>query len=394
MTVRFEISDTGIGISPEGRSRLFQSFSQADGSTTRKFGGTGLGLAISKRLAELMGGDIGVESEPGKGSTFWFTVTFGKMPANQIVVPTPREDLRGLARACRRRQPDQPTSPPGAAGRRQSHEPDGCRPHARDAGVSGRCRRNRVSRRSTRRNVQYGIVLMDNQMPEMDGNHRRARGSEDRTGEGKPPVPIIALTADAMQGDREKCLAAGMNNSTFEVVENPAPRNALFRWSQDSRGAVDAPAEAPQAPEESAIDQTAFDQFRDPAAGDSRGRVRHTAHRAVPGRGGVAHDRAGEGGGGLQRRRRDRPGDPQRRACRARWARTGWRGSAMSWAGSTQRHIPGNTRGVRGAHESELTRVRAALLVEDSPVAAISPPPPPLRSGDWIRRWSGTPTRR
>jgi two-component system sensor histidine kinase/response regulator len=94
--IRTEVSDTGIGISPEQRSRLFESFSQADASTSRRFGGTGLGLAISAQLARLMGGEIGVESQVGRGSAFWFTTRFEKQPAAELPSSAPRRNLGGL----------------------------------------------------------------------------------------------------------------------------------------------------------------------------------------------------------------------------------------------------------------------------------------------------------
>jgi signal transduction histidine kinase/DNA-binding response OmpR family regulator len=383
--VRFAVTDTGIGMTPEERRQLFQPFSQADSSTTRKYGGTGLGLAISKRLVELMGGEIGVESESGQGSTFWFTVRLGRPTTSPLAAPA-AADLRGkrvlivddnatncqivhyqvlsrgmlngmatdarsalaalrdaqqggtpydiaildmempgmdgleLAHAIRadpalasiklvmlastspgergddeaQRQADIDaflTKPvrqsqlykslvmalAGSVGQRipatdVAERPDQGRGRVlvvEDNAVNQRVAVRMLEKRGYRvdgvangreavdalAHIPYDLVLMDCQMPEMDGYAATAeiRRREREQGAAARRMPIVAITAHALEGDAEKCLAAGMDDYIPKPVTVQRLEAVLTRWS---------PQTEPGAPDE-AVDARALAALRD-----------------------------------------------------------------------------------------------------------------------------------
>ncbi len=408
VTARFSISDTGIGISKQAQRNLFQAFVQADGSTTRKYGGTGLGLAISKQLVEMMNGEIGIESEEGRGSTFWFTARFEKQPVPVLYAPPDKAHLEGrrvlivddnetnrkilnhqaaswgmivdevesgAAAIERLRTAAREGAPynlaildlmmPGMDGfelaRHIKQDAEiapvklvlltsfGQRGHAttaREAGIAAYLTKpvrqsqlfdclavimsevsgavelsaqalNKIVTRHTIKEakaqsririlvaednpvnqkvalrqleklgyaadmvangreaidaldaIPYHIVLMDCQMPEMDGYEATA-AIRRREGSARHTI-IIAMTANAMQGDREKCLAAGMDDYVGKPVKPDELQHALQRWmiqppqttkhtSQTTNQALTVPADVAL---HEAIDVSVLEGFRE-----------------------------------------------------------------------------------------------------------------------------------
>ncbi|MDB6040001.1 MAG: sensor hybrid histidine kinase, partial [Verrucomicrobiales bacterium] len=380
--LRFEIRDTGIGISPEIQGRLFRAFSQADGTTTRKYGGTGLGLAICKQLIELMGGNVGVQSVVGEGSLFWFTANLEKserieepgletVPASlsslrvlvvddnatnrQILrhqvfawqmekgsaasgrealnvlreaaaaglpydialldMQMPEMDGLTLARAIKADPVTAPTRLVILTSLTQQQSADELRAAGIEAYLTKPVKQKRLydcmlnlvgkagkesrarSRRSAENDIMvptttskarillvednqvnqmvangqlhklgynadsaanglealecvnripYDIIFMDCQMPEMDGYEatRQIRLNEKKAAAGRSPVHIIAMTANALQGEREKCLAVGMDDYITKPVRVPDLQKAIDRWQARTRAAEQAPAGA------------------------------------------------------------------------------------------------------------------------------------------------------
>ncbi len=256
--IRFSVSDTGIGIPGEKIVTLFKPFTQADGSTSRKYGGTGLGLAISRSLAELMGGEVGVESELNQGSVFWFTAVFG-IPEEENLTGVPSESsalrektvAEGWEWRPQESREEEPAavlaaeSPAGGKRKRILIAEDNPINQAVAAklvekmGYRADLAANGVEALNALQNLPYDLVLMDIQMPEMDGFETTRRIRQGEAGAELCHIPIIAMTAHAMKGDREKCLQGGMDGYLTKPIPVKDLALTLHRWlsSEKEKGA-------------------------------------------------------------------------------------------------------------------------------------------------------------
>jgi TMAO reductase system sensor TorS len=234
--VILDVRDTGIGISPDSLRQIFECFSQGDGSTTRKFGGTGLGLTIARQLVEMMGGDLSVESEPGRGSVFRITVPLRKLSDITVSDITPSEE------------PDKPDQGPAVPGER-GQKALGRILLAEDNMVNQEVCAEIITYLGYRVDIvsngqeavealirnSYDLILMDFQMPVMDGIEatRRIRALDREKGVHST---IIALTARVMEGDREQCLEKGMDDYLSKPFTMEAIREMLDRWLPAGHG--------------------------------------------------------------------------------------------------------------------------------------------------------------
>jgi signal transduction histidine kinase/CheY-like chemotaxis protein len=220
--LRVAVSDTGIGIPEEAQKRLFQSFSQAETSTTRRYGGTGLGLAISKRLVELMDGEIGFESALGKGSTFWFTAkldlgTEDVAAKSSVLEDSPAEQNCGTILVVEDNRINQKVL---------SHQ-------LINLGYAIEVAENGAEAIAKIKERRYDLIFMDVQMPVMDGFQatQQIRG----LGQDSASIPIVAVTANAFQSEREKCFSFGMDDYLTKPIDRERLKEALQRWAPGAK---------------------------------------------------------------------------------------------------------------------------------------------------------------
>jgi len=222
--LRFSVHDTGIGIAEDKIAIIFDKFSQATASTTREYGGTGLGLAISKQLAEMMGGGIGVRSQEGQGSEFWFTVRLGlgdqREPVQRESQTVPIFNGRILIAE------DNLTNREVALGM------------LRKLGLRADAVADGAEAIRALESIPYNLVMMDMRMPVMDGIEAARQIRNPRSAVLNHVIPIIALTANALQSDRDSCLAAGMNDFVPKPILKAVLQAALNKWLGTGNAAI------------------------------------------------------------------------------------------------------------------------------------------------------------
>ena len=227
----FSVKDTGIGIPASKQDIIFDKFSQADGSTTRKFGGTGLGLAICQKIVQMMSGDIGVKSQEGQGAEFWFTVEVQQSQLSQsdldhdlIEKDTNIEHVEGFENVNILLVEDNQVNQMMA---KEMLKELGCQVTVAANG--------KIAIQKVEQEEPFDVIFMDCQMPIMDGFEAASKISEKKRNKLIPAIPIIALTANAIKGDREKCISSGMDDYLSKPVRKMDLKSALVRWLPEEK---------------------------------------------------------------------------------------------------------------------------------------------------------------
>ena len=282
LRLRISVADSGIGIAPAAMGDLFESFTQADASTTRRYGGTGLGLAISRQLTNLMGGDLGAESRLGIGSTFWFTVV-AQRAEDDVDVPMPNFELAPATNKPLLLAEDNEVNRKIAM---RFLEKAGFRVATVSNG------RDAVTAAAT---GDFALVLMDVQMPEMDGLTATAEIRKMEAAAGRRRLPIVAMTANAMNGDRERCLEAGMDDYMTKPLSSHVLELKVRYWSQ-RRDGVGAPPDGVALPDGAALSDGVSSVDGAASSGGARPAVASVRGGATNGRQDGAHALAPDGG--------------------------------------------------------------------------------------------------